>query len=244
MKTRMAVIALVLLTPLTVWTQVPEAPETTLTAESANVAEPGNAVRIRIFRWSDERERRPMIVAMDPLPPPPAAAEAGGARGGRAAAAGRGGRGGRGRGAAAAPLTPSVALAGAIRRAPSIGYIWTNDVTGYSIKYAHREALPDGGERIILATDRRLGTHAAAWQPVTTQNATDYPFTILEIRLDAKGVGEARTSLTTPVVVDKQADTLALDNYAAAPVILQKVRKAASTTSRLPVAAAASVPAA
>ena len=85
--------------------------------------------------------------------------------------------------------------------------------------------MADGNERIVLAIDRRLGTHVAAWQPVTTQPATDYPFTVLELRIDARGIGEARTSLTTNVVLDRQAGTLALENYAAAPAILQKVRR-------------------
>jgi hypothetical protein len=207
--------------------QVPEMPELTYTAVSANVADPGQAVRIRIFRWSSDRERSPILAALDPLPAPaPEGAE------GRDAATGRaGGRGGaRGRGGRAAntpPPTPAALLAGAIRRAPSIGYIWTNDVTGYSIKYAWRTATPGGGERIVLATDRRLGTHTAGWQPLTERAQNDYQFTVLELRFDAKGNGEARASLTTPVVVDKEAGTLALENYSAAPVILQKIRAAA-----------------
>ena len=218
--------------------QSAETPEITLTAVSAHVADPGQPVQIRIFRWSSERERTPILVSMDPLPPPADAERGGGARGGRAAAAGRGrGRAARG-GAQAAPLTPEAALAGAIRRAPSIGYIWTNDVTGYSIKYAQRIALPDGGERIVLAVDRRLGQHTAAWQlaPASGGDAappaqTDYPFTVIDIRLDAKGNGEARTSLTSKVFVDKQGGTLALESYASAPVMLQKVRRA-SVASR------------
>jgi hypothetical protein len=207
-------------------TPSPATSELTFTGVSANVAEPGQSVRIRLFKFSDDRERQPMIAALNP-PPAPAAARGDGAagRGGRAGA-GRGGRG-RGRAAApAAPLTPTQALAGAIQRAPTIGYIWTNDVTGYSIKYAYRVPSPEGGERIVLAVDRRLGTHAAAWQPVSPQPPTDYPFTVLEIRLDRSGIGEARSSLTSNVVVDKQADTLALESYTAAPAILQKVRKA------------------
>jgi hypothetical protein len=99
-------------------------------------------------------------------------------------------------------------------------------VTGYAIKYAVREALPDGGERIILATDRRLGTHTAAWQPAVSAPLTEYEFTLIEMRLDPKGSGEAKTSLTTNVVVDKAAGTVALENYGAAPAILQKVMPA------------------
>ena len=212
---------------LTVLAQAPETPEVVYTAVSANVAQPGQAVRIRIFRWSSDREKSPILAALDPLSPPAAAAPDGRAAGGRAGGRGAA-RGGRGRGRAnEPPPTPAELLAGAIRRAPSIGYIWTNDVTGYSIKYAHRVALPGGGERIVLATDRRLGTHTAGWQPATDQPQNDYTFTLLELRLDAKGVGEARAALTTPVVVDKESGTLALQNYTAAPVILQKVRAAA-----------------
>jgi hypothetical protein len=206
-------------------TSAPEAPELVFTGVSANVAEPGQNVRIRIFKWSEERERRPILGAMDP-PPAPAQGDAAAGRAARAGGAGRAGGRGRGRGAApVAPLTPAQALAGAIRRAPTVGYIWTNDVTGYSIKYAYQTPSSEGGDRIILAIDRRLGTHVAAWQPATPQQGTDYPFTVIEMRFDTSGIGEARTSLTTNVIVDKQAGTLALEDYAAAPAILQKVRK-------------------
>ena len=189
--------------------------EVNLTATSANVRQPGSPVTIRIFRWSTDEERAPLMAALNPPPAPPPS-PAGGGRGGPG--------GGRGRGAApAAPLSPTEALAAAIAKAPSIGYIWTTDVTGYAIKYAFRAPLADGGERIILATDRRLGTHTAAWQPVVSTPLTDYDFTVIEMRLDAKGTGEAKTSLTTTVVADKEAGTVALENYAATPAILQNV---------------------
>ena len=54
---------------------------------------------------------------------------------------------------------------------------------------------------------------------------TDYEFTLIEIRLDAKGSGEGKTSLTTKVIVDNEAKTVALDNYAATPAILQNVKR-------------------
>ena len=207
-----------------------DAPEATLTAVSTNVAEPGQPVRIRIFRWSTDRDRSPILAALDPLPPP--AARAGGERGGAGRAGRAGGRGARGRGGAnAAPVTPDQLLAGAIRRAETIGYIWTNDVTGYAIKYAFRAPTSDGGQRIIVASDRRLGTHSAAWQPISPSEdtakaaPTDYEFTVIEMRLDAKGRGEGRTSLTSKVLVDKEAGTLALENYASASPMLKDVKR-------------------
>jgi hypothetical protein len=218
-----------------------------LTASSANVSQPGNPVQINILRWSTEEERRLFLAALNPPPPaapPPAASSAssgapstaaGGdaaARGGRGGA-GRGGRG-RGRGAATAPLSPIAALTAAIGKAPTIGYVWTNGITGYSIKYAYHAPLPDGGERIILATDRRLGSYLPAWTSATatssgseasaTATATDYEFTLIEIRMNSKGSGEGKTSLTTKVIVDGDAKTLALDDYTSAPANLQNVK--------------------
>ena len=85
--------------------------------------------------------------------------------------------------------------------------------------------MPDGGERIILATDRRLGGSSPSWKLTAASTPTDYDFTIFEIRLDSKGVGEGKTSLTTKVVVDNDAKTLAVENYGATPTVLQSVTK-------------------
>jgi hypothetical protein len=121
-------------------------------------------------------------------------------------------------------VDPITALAETISKAPTIGYLWTDEVAGYSIKYAYRAGLPNGGERIILATDRRLGAFAPAWKPVAP-SVTDYQFTIVELRLDAKGVGEGKTSLTTKILVDNEARMIALDNYGATSAILANVKR-------------------
>jgi hypothetical protein len=212
-------------------------------ATSAHVSQPGSPISIRILRWSTEEERTPVVAALSPAPPVAAPGLGSGPDSGRGTAGlpagaggnppaaagragGRGGRGGRGaRGDSSVPVTPIGALTAAIGRAPTLGYIWTNDVTGYSIKYAYRLSLPDGGERIILATNRRLGAHVPAWTPAVTEEVTDYEFTLIEIRLDSKGLGEGKTSLTTKVVLDNSAKTVALENYAAAPAILQNVKR-------------------
>src|SRR5205085_683526 len=112
---------------------------------SVNVAEPGIPVKIKILRWSTEDETRPIITALAAPPAQPSdasrGAPAGAARGRGAAAAGRG----RGRGGPAlAPLSPIAAFTAALGRAPTVGYVWTNDITGYSIKYAWHMPLPDG----------------------------------------------------------------------------------------------------
>lgn len=210
--------------------------EVTMTASSVNVKEAGSPLTIHLIRWSTEEERSPLLAALSPAPPAAAPSAAAADRGGAARglagrARGRGGRGGRGE----TPLSPMATLTAAISRAPTVGYIWTDGVTGYSIKYAYHSSMPDGGERIILATDRRLGAYSPAWKPVAATPPgggasvevapTDYEFTLIEIRVDAKGTGEGKTSLTTKVIVDNDAKSVALENYPAAPAMLQHVKR-------------------
>ena len=66
---------------------------------------------------------------------------------------------------------------------------------------------------------------AVARGPTGSEPATDYEFTVIELRLNAKGLGEGKTSLTSKVIIDNDAKTIALENYAAAPVILQNVKR-------------------
>jgi hypothetical protein len=203
----------------------PPSDEVNFTATSVNVAEPGTPVKIRILRWSTDEERAPLVAALNPAPSQPAdGARAGSpaeaARGRGAAAAGRGRGRGRG-GAAAAPLSPIASFTAALGRAPTIGYVWTSDVTGYSIKYAWHATLPDGTTRIVLASDRRLGAYTNAWKPAASAPETDYTFTLLELRVGAKGLIEGKTSLANKVTVDVEAKTVALDNYAATAVMLR-----------------------
>jgi hypothetical protein len=195
--------------------------EITFTAASVNVAEPGTPVKITVLRWSTEDELRPIVTALASPPAQPSdVARA------NAAAAGRGRAGagrGRGRGgAAAAPLKPIDAFAAALRRAPTVGYIWTNDIAGYSIKYAWHSKLPDGGDRIVLASDRRLGAYTTAWKATTAATDTDYAFTLIELHVGPNGTLEGKTSLSAKIAVDADAKTVALDGYASAPTSLAR----------------------
>jgi hypothetical protein len=193
--------------------------EVTITATSVNVAEPGTPVRIKVLRWSTDGERAPIVDALNPAPPP-----AGGARVSLPAGTARGrGAAGRGRGRGGAPaaaLTPIAAFTAALGRAPTIGYIWTSDITGYSIKYAWHMPLSDGTERVILASDRRLGAYTDAWKPAPAAPETDYAFTLIELRVGPKGLIEGKTSLANKIAVDAETKTIALENYAAAAASL------------------------
>jgi hypothetical protein len=141
-----------------------------------------------------------------------------------APARGRGGA--RGGGGGAAPTqTPEASLAAAIKKAPTVGILWTSESVGYSIKYAYRLPQPDGGERIILATDRPVGMWSNLWKPVASVKPTDYTFSIIELRVNPKGEGEGRGVLAGKVAVDTASKTIALDDYATLPVILKGVKR-------------------
>ena len=103
-----------------------------------------------------------------------------------------------------------------------MGYIWTSDITGYAIKYAWHAPLSDGTDRIILASDRRLGAYTEAWKQAAQTPETDYAFTLIELRVGPNGSLEGKTSLTAKIIVDAEAKTVALENYAAAATYLAR----------------------
>jgi len=146
----------------------------------------------------------------------------------QAGARGRGGAGaGGGRGgapAAAAPRTPEGSLAAALQGSQTVGYLWTSESAGYSLKYAYK-LQGTGGDRIILATDRRLGVWNDLWKPAGNATVTPYDFSVIELRFPVKGDGEGKTSLSGKVTIDMTANTIALDSYAAQPVIFKGVKR-------------------
>jgi hypothetical protein len=102
-----------------------------------------------------------------------------------------------------------------------VGYMRTPNSLGYDLHYARKTPLPDGGERVVLATDRRIGFWEAANQP----RSIDYPFTIVELHINANGEGEGKLSLATKIMVDKDSNTIVLEDYANQPVLLQSVKR-------------------
>jgi hypothetical protein len=200
---------------------------TTATAEDAVLnlrakvvpAATGGALTVTVYRWSTDAERTPLLTALSAPPPPPTPPAAAGGPQGPPLPAGRAaGRGGRGGGRGTPPPTPIERLATAVKAAPTLGYIWGDGVTGYSIKYAWRSA-----GRVVLVTERRFGAHAPEWG-LASGTGPEAEFTVIELHLDAAGAGEGKSSLSAPVVVDAAASTLALDRFAAAPTLLKVTR--------------------
>lgn len=111
-------------------------------------------------------------------------------------------------------------LLSALQKQPSVGFIRLPTSVGYDLRYAHEVPEPEGGRRILVATDRRIGFWEARNQP----RSIDYPFTLIEIRVDKDGNGEGKLSVATKITYDKDKQTVVLENYASEPVRLQSVK--------------------
>jgi hypothetical protein len=99
----------------------------------------------------------------------------------------------------------------------SVGTIRTPDSLGYDLRYAYQEPADEGGRRIVLATDRPISFWEARNQPRTI----DYPFTFIQFELNRTGEGKGTLSLLTKVI--PRGNTIILENFATAPVMLTKV---------------------
>jgi hypothetical protein len=91
---------------------------------------------------------------------------------------------------------------------------------GLDLRYAWQTSLPDGGRRIVLATDRYIGFQEARNQARTM----DYPFTLMEIRVDKNGRGEGKMAVATKIDFDKKKQQIELENYGTEPVRLNNLQ--------------------
>lgn len=91
---------------------------------------------------------------------------------------------------------------------------------GYDLHYTWQTPQPDGGRRIVIATDRYIGFAEARNQPRTV----DYPFTLFEIRVDKNGEGQGKMAVATKITFDKKKNQIELENYSSEPVRLNEVK--------------------
>jgi hypothetical protein len=115
---------------------------------------------------------------------------------------------------------PTQPLLRALQKMPKVGYIRTPQTLAWDLHYAHEFKLDEGGRRIVLATDRPIGFREARNQSRTM----DYPFTIIEIRLNANDEGEGKILAGTKVFIDKNKH-LVLENYGQQPVRFNEIKK-------------------
>jgi hypothetical protein len=197
-----------------------------LTATTANVAGAPDPVRIEVLRWSTDEERDRLASAWDLKTASSGGPGAGKGAGKGAAKQSKGGAKGAGPGGGGAPTqTPEAALARALQEVTTVGYLWSSETAGYALRYAGKIDNPDGSQRVVLITQRKLGAMNQVWRPAVDGPANPYEFSVLELRLNAKGEGEGKVSLTGKIAADAAAKIVTVENYNALPVVLRDVRK-------------------
>jgi len=115
-----------------------------------------------------------------------------------------------------------------LQRLPRVGYIRTPNSIGYDLHYARKAPGLDGGEHVVLATDRYI----TFWEAVNRPRTIDYPFTLIELHVGPDGKGEGKMSIATRIIYDKNKNEIVLENYQSQPVLLTEVHKEAKTEVR------------
>jgi hypothetical protein len=108
-----------------------------------------------------------------------------------------------------------------LRDTRRVGFIRTPDAIGYDLHYASQAPGEDGGRRIVVATDRPISVWEAWYRPRISQ----YPFTVIQMQIDADGTGKGTMSYATRVIAHD--NIVELENYASAPVMLTEIESRA-----------------
>lgn len=114
------------------------------------------------------------------------------------------------------------AVARALRGASRVGSMNLRGTTGWPIRYSRQSQLPDGKQRIILATDRPVSFIEAF---DSSRMVGDFDVTVVDLTLDAEGNGEGTISVGTEVRWNDQAGRLEIANFSTQPVRLTDVRR-------------------
>ncbi len=110
------------------------------------------------------------------------------------------------------------ALLDAMQNARPVGRIHTPGSVGQDLRFAYQAPLASGGRRIVIGTDRHLSFYEAVNRP----RSADFPFTVLDMRVDENGRGQGSLVLAAQVMA--MGETIELENYTTRPVRLLQVR--------------------
>ena len=90
---------------------------------------------------------------------------------------------------------------------------------GWDIRYAALSKTDDGGDRIVIATDRQM----SMWEVRERPRSYDYPFTLIEIRIPKEGKGEGRAFGATQILFDKKKNQIVLEQFSAGEIRLNEI---------------------
>jgi hypothetical protein len=108
-----------------------------------------------------------------------------------------------------------------LQKRPRLGFIRLPNTLGWDLHYTAQQPLDEGGRRIVVVTDRPIGFVEAR----NSGRSMDYPFTMIEIRINKEGVGQGKLSTGTKIAKSKDGTHLVLETWDNEPVRLNEVKK-------------------
>jgi hypothetical protein len=110
----------------------------------------------------------------------------------------------------------------AIRGQREIGRLSSPGTVGFGLYYARRVLREDGGETVTIITERDMGF----WETSQQTRSTRYPFTMIELDVNARGEGRGRLIVAARITYNKIAKQLTIENFEDSPVQLGGLKRA------------------
>jgi hypothetical protein len=111
------------------------------------------------------------------------------------------------------------ALLEELRDAPSVGSIRFGTQLAWDLHYAQRQPGEEGGVRLTLATDRPM----TPWELWNQPRYSQYPFTLINLQLDANGRGTGDMMLAARITAEPSGRFVHVENFASEPIQLNEL---------------------
>jgi hypothetical protein len=110
-------------------------------------------------------------------------------------------------------------LISALQKAEPVGHLRTPGNLAYDFHYAREIEEKDGVRRILMITDRPIRFAEATYRG----RSLDYPFALLDFKVDASGRGSGQLFLATKII--RTGDLLVLENFANQPIVVSDIKR-------------------
>jgi hypothetical protein len=107
-----------------------------------------------------------------------------------------------------------------LQKLPVVGYINTPGSLRYDLRFARQRPEAESGRMIFLMTDRYIG----GWEAANRPRTIDYPFMLIQLKVDKNGRGEGSASIYTKIT-ETRGGVIELENFANQPVMLKDVKQ-------------------
>jgi hypothetical protein len=102
---------------------------------------------------------------------------------------------------------------------PRCGFVRTSTSLGWDLYFARETSLPDGGRKIVVATNRPVST----WEARNSGRSMDYQFSLAEIHMPATGKGQGKAIPRAQLTFNAKTNTLEIENWDREPVRLNEI---------------------